>query len=335
MVAIAPLVKALRTYDADEWEIFISEWQKGVKGYKEVKRLGGGGDLGRDVIGLMDESACEGVWDNYQCKHYDHPLTVPEAAVEIGKIIYYSYTKKYAPPRKSYFVAPRGPNTELRDLLLNPSQLRQNIISFWDKRIARRINEGESHLFVGPLQTYIKAFNFSVFGYKTAEEILDDHRDTAYWTERFFGLLPPPKPAVVPDEIADVEEVYVRCILEVFEEEVGHSLASPAALGADPDRTSELQRHRERFYLAEAFTHHYRDQTTPGTVEEFAEEIFDAVEPALLAVPGPGRARLTRALEIAAQTAPGSILAARARVRVKQGVCHQLANTERLKWRAA
>lgn len=49
---LAPIVKLVRAYDATEWEIFISEWQKGLSGYTSVKRLGRSGDQGRDVIGL-------------------------------------------------------------------------------------------------------------------------------------------------------------------------------------------------------------------------------------------------------------------------------------------
>jgi len=335
VLAIAPLVKALRTYNADEWEIFISEWQKGLGQYAEVKRLGGGGDMGRDVIGLCTAAACEGTWDNFQCKHYDQPLTTPQAAVEIGKIIYYSYLRKFVAPRRSFFVAPRGPNTELRDLLLNPQKLRENIIEHWDQRIAKKINVGSDHALNGDLRDYVEVFDFGIFGYKTSEEILDDHRKTGFWAERFFGLLPEPKLAVTPVEIAPLEENYVRCLLDVFEEEASVALADAAALAQLPERAGELKRHREKFYLAEAFAHHFRDQTQPGTVEAFAEEIYDAIEPGLAGANGTGRFRLTGALQVAAQTSPASILAPRARVAVKQGVCHQLANGERVKWRVS
>src|SRR5271157_6397240 len=51
--------------------MFTREWQKGLDGYHSVKRLGGPGDHGRDVIGLCSPLGCEGVWDNYQCKNYE------------------------------------------------------------------------------------------------------------------------------------------------------------------------------------------------------------------------------------------------------------------------
>jgi hypothetical protein len=79
-VNLAPIVKLVRAYDAVEWEIFISKWQKGFKGHFEVKRLGGSGDLGRDVIGLCGPEGCQGIWDNFsasitrECFRYQTPV---------------------------------------------------------------------------------------------------------------------------------------------------------------------------------------------------------------------------------------------------------------------
>ena len=112
---LAPVIKAVRAFDPTEWEIFISEWQKGLRGYVEVKRLGGPGDHGRDVIGLCSASGCQGIWDNFQCKHYEAPLSTPKACEDAGKIIYHAFRNVFSPPRRYTFVAPRGPTTELRD----------------------------------------------------------------------------------------------------------------------------------------------------------------------------------------------------------------------------
>src|ERR1043166_3459802 len=133
---LAPIVKIVRAYDAAEWEIFISEWQKGLQGYASVKRLGGAGDHGRDVIGMCTTEGCEGIWDNYQCKHYEKMLATPTACEDAGKIIFHAFCDQFARPRRCVFVAPRGPTTELRDLLLNPSKFRAELIASWDVRVA-------------------------------------------------------------------------------------------------------------------------------------------------------------------------------------------------------
>jgi hypothetical protein len=102
---LAPIVKIVRAYDPMEWEVFISEWQKGLQGYSAVKRLGGAGDHGLDVIGLCGPMALQGVWDNFQCKHYETPLSTPKACEDAGKIIFHAFRKKFAPPRRCTFVA--------------------------------------------------------------------------------------------------------------------------------------------------------------------------------------------------------------------------------------
>jgi hypothetical protein len=145
-VNLAPIVKMVRAYDATEWEIFISEWQKGLQGYHAVKRLGGAGDHGRDVIGLCSPDACQGVWDNYQCKHYEGPLSAPRACEDAGKIIFHAFRGEFEPPRRCSFVAPRGPTTELRDFLLNPDKFKAEITATWNTRVAGRVREADREL---------------------------------------------------------------------------------------------------------------------------------------------------------------------------------------------
>jgi hypothetical protein len=329
---LAPIVKLVRAYDSVEWELFIWEWQKGLQGYVEVKRLGGAGDQGRDVIGLCGPDACQGVWDNFQCKHYETPLSTPQACEDAGKIIFHAFRREFAPPRKCIFVAPRGPTTELRDMLLNPHKFRKEVLETWGVRVAGRVVAGEVHSLKGKLATYAHDYDYTSFGYATLEQILDDHRKTAYWTSRFGGLLPPAPLGVAPQAIAAKETVYVAKLLDVYAEASGQVISAVDHLSAHPNWSEDLQRQRVRFYDAEAFVAHYRDQTEPGTVEDFADQIFDAIEPSLC-VPGSGRARLTAALTTAGQASPASVLAPQAKIRVKQGVCHQLANNDRVTWK--
>lgn len=328
---LAPVVKTIRAYDSTEWEIFISEWQKGLQGYKQVKRLGGPGDHGRDVIGLCDSQNCNGVWDNFQCKHYEVPLPTSKACVDAGKIIFHAFEEVFKPPRRCIFVAPRGPSTELRDLLLNPEKLKAEIIAKWDVRVAKNIVSGQHYSLKGDLQTFVEAYDFTTFGYATIDEVLDDHRKTAYWAARFDGLLPPAPIGVTPEEIAPQESNYVGKLLGVYSQHTGKQYTSTDELKVDQELSADLLKQRVRFFDAEAFIAHFRDQTTPGTVEDFAEQIHDAIEP-YLTVTTLAFEKLAATLTIASQTKVASVLEPRARVRVKQGVCHQLANADRIDW---
>jgi C-terminal domain 6 of the ABC-three component (ABC-3C) systems len=331
-VLLAPIVKLVRAYDAVEWEIFISEWRKGLQGYHSVKRLGGTGDLGRDVIGLCSSLGCEGIWDNFQCKHYEKALSVPRACEDAGKIIFHSFRKEFTPPRRCSFVAPKGPDTALRDMLLNPTKFRAEVIATWNTRVARKVIESEKHELTGGLAAYVAAYDFTSFTYATLDEILDDHRRTAYWAFRFGGQLPPPEQGKTPDAIAPEETVYVGKLLDVYSETTGAEIICVDDLTGHGQWREDLQKQRVRFYDAEAFMATYRDQTEPGTIESFADQILDAIDPALTPIRS-AHGRLSTALSIAGQTSPASVLAAQAKIRVKQGVCHQLANADRVTWK--
>jgi hypothetical protein len=326
----APIVKAVRAYNAEEWELFIREWVKGLNHYAKVEKLGGSGDLGRDVIGLCDSHACEGVWDNYQCKHYDQPLSVPQACEDAGKIIFHAYMKKFVPPRAYYFIAPRGVSTKLRDMLLNPSKFKDEVVSTWDTRVAKNVVAGEVHLLTGDLAKYIDEYDFTTFSFSSLPEILDEHKKTAYWAERFGGLLPPPPAGVTPIAIGANETVYVSKLLALYAEELGYTIVAED-IGAHPVWKDHFQKQRERFYSAEAFIAHYRDQTQPGTVESFQEQIHDAIEP-VMTIHTAATTRLSMALSAAASTSVASVLASQAKVGIKQGVCHQLANADLVSW---
>jgi hypothetical protein len=331
-VLLAPIIKLVRAYDSVEWEIFVDEWQKGLKDYHAVKRLGGPGDLGRDVIGLCSVEACQGVWDNYQCKHYETTLAVPTACEDAGKIIFHAFRGEFMPPRKCSFVAPRGPNTALIKMLLNPDKFRAEVIATWNVRVAPNVVAGEKHLLADRLAAYVDAYDFTSFTYATLEDILDDHRKTAYWSTRFGGELPPPNPGAAPNAIAAGETVYVGKLLDVYAEETGTPITGVGNLTAHAKWNNDLQKQRVRFYDAEAFMATYRDQTEPGTIESFADEIMDAIDPAM-SIATTAHGRLSTALMAAGQSSPGSVLAPQAKIRVKQGVCHQLANADRVTWK--
>lgn len=329
---LAPVIKAVRAYDASEWEIFVSEWRKGLEGYYEVKRLGGPGDLGRDVVGLVGPEGCEGEWDNFQCKHYERLLAPPQACEDAGKIIFHAFRKEFRPPRRCVFVAPLGPSTKLRDMLLNPSKFREEVIATWNTRVAARLVDGENHILEGDLEDFVRAYDYSTFRYATIEEILDIHRKTGYWASRFNGLLPPPPPGFTPSIIAASESVYVGQLFDVYSEITNVQIKCEGDLGGHQNCKDDLQKQRVRFYDAEAFSAHYRDQTEPGTVEDFAEQILDAIDPAISGeVTAQGR--MTSALTAAGTAIPASVLSPQAKIRVKQGVCHQLANVNRVYWK--
>jgi hypothetical protein len=74
-VATGPVIppqQKLLLYSDDQWEDFVQEWAHYClkPEYVKVWRFTGAGDRGIDVAGFVDAAELNGVWDNYQCKHY-------------------------------------------------------------------------------------------------------------------------------------------------------------------------------------------------------------------------------------------------------------------------
>ena len=124
--SITPL-KLLKIISETEFEEIIHEWVFGYlkKKYEKVCNLGGPGDKGRDVAAYYDYK--KNVWDNYQCKHYDHKLRPSDIWVEIGKLCYNCYSGNLTIPKKYFFISPLGVGSKVHDLLKQPEQLRKGL----------------------------------------------------------------------------------------------------------------------------------------------------------------------------------------------------------------
>src|SRR5689334_21644791 len=97
-VLLPPAV--LKTYTDRQWEDFVLEWMEGFDPpYVHFDRIGGAGDMGRDIVAYTGapNTACD--LDVYQCKHYGHALQPNEMWVEFGKLCVYTHRKKYRVPR--------------------------------------------------------------------------------------------------------------------------------------------------------------------------------------------------------------------------------------------
>ena len=68
---LIPAEQQILLFSAEDWEVFVHEWLTFHSGhYSKIARFSGAGDLGIDVAGLVDKNGLDGVWDNFQCKHY-------------------------------------------------------------------------------------------------------------------------------------------------------------------------------------------------------------------------------------------------------------------------
>ena len=331
-----PIPKASRVqiFSPDDWEGFTEEWASSLSSYAVVRRFAGSGDMGLDVVGFTADVGFSAPWDNYQCKRYDHPLRPADIHVEIGKIIYYSWLGEYTVPRRHYFVASRDIGTTAAKLLLDPKKLRESVRQAWEKQCRHQITKTADVTLADEFLAYFDEFEFSIFGSKSVLELIAQHATTKFHATRFGGGLPPrPAPHAPPSEPAAHESRYVRQLLDAYGDHLGKQVPHLAALALEQSLHKDFIRQRERFYSAEALRNFSRDTVPDGTFDALQEEVFQGVVDICESSHSTGLQRMKATVSQAAQvTSTSNPLAPATRIQDRQGICHQLANDDRLNW---
>lgn len=328
-----PLLR-IRVMTSGQWERFTLEWAHSLKeDYAKVEQRGGSGDRGRDVVAHVKEELGGG-WDNYQCKHYAHALAPSHAWVELGKVCYSAYTGAYSLPRRYYFVAPQYVGPGLSDLLDNPDRLKEGLLSNWDVYCKDGITSTKSIELDSPMRMFIEAMNFDIFQALPPLTMIEQHSRTRWHALRFGGGLPdrPPTP-LPPREIEPGEAIYVRALYDAYEERL------KVALGAIDELTDQVlldhfNRCRREFYSAESLRKFSRDSVDPGTFEALMDDVYSGIVDVLESQHPDALERVHKVVAQAkALTISMNALATRLRPTDMGGICHQLANEEKLKWR--
>lgn len=332
---IIPAQQHIFLFSPDEWEAFIEEWVQYQKTqYKLVTRLSGSKDMGVDVAACTDDDGFQGIWDNYQCKHYGGPLTPKTAITEIGKCIWHASEGRFAPPRRYYFMAPKDCGMGLKKLLLNADDLKEMLFEKWDAWCASSITSTRKITLDGVFLEYVDAFDFSIFTFKPTLDVIDEHRKTPYHAARFGGGLPDrPRVDPPPENPAEIESRYLQQLFEAYEEHKGQACPNESALSAWPEIVTHYHRQREVFYHAESLRNFARDNVPAGTFEELQDEVHAGVIEVETEDHHDAFIRLNAVIHAAAQlpmTANG--LVSVTKIQDKKGICHQLANEDRLTW---
>jgi hypothetical protein len=319
-------------YSPDEWEQFVHEWTYCLKSqYLDVRRLSGPGDHGLDVVGLVTGRGLLGEWDGYQCKHYDHALYPSDAYPEIAKLILGVAAGLFVLPRAYHFVAPRDVGPMLGLQFLNPEQLKSNFKT--------ALNSGKALDFLddvkkSTIRELLEGVDFSIFGVEPIESVMVRHRDSIYHIPRFGGQLDDRPPAPDPPSVLAPEETkYVEKLLMAYREKQNNPQMNLEEVSATPWYRDHLSRQRRDFYSAEALRSFARDKVPPATFEALQDDIYDAVVETEQSEHANGIARLKAVLDTAASVQlDQNALITVSRPRDKHGICHQLANDDRLNW---
>lgn len=331
---LTPL-KLIQTYSPQEWEAFIEEWTEGfAPPYVQVVRLGGAGDMGRDVIGHYEPPEIRPrPCDIYQCKHYDHPLAPTDAYLELGKLCVYTQRGDYPLPRRYRFVPPRGIGPKLYNLFNYPDRLKGQLITNWDQYVSKKVSDSDEFPLAGELKTYVEGFDFSIVSHVTPMEVLTQHQRTLHWHRR-FKIDPPVRPPLqpVPPAIQSNEQAYIRCLFLAYSDHIKR----PIAL-ADLDGLPQFLRHfsqaRGDFFSAEALSRFSRDNFAVGAFDAIKKHVHDGVIDITCIAHADGFACLIDVLkQAAALLMPASDLTPYVWPADKKGICHQLANDGTLSW---
>lgn len=329
-----PAIERIRLFSDKQWEEFVLEWAASLdKEYIRVERCGGAGDMGRDVIAMCKQPNVG--WDNYQCKHYPAPLQPIDIWVEFGKLVYYTRQGAYTYPRRYFFVAPQGAGTKLSNMLKNPARLRAEFLANWDKYCKGSITSKTDVVLDQALRTYIDSLDFSIFDYIPPLRLIEQHAVTRWHVARFGGGLPPRPPVAAPPvSPAAIEARYLRQLLDAYGEHLRQALASPADMPPGSLLREHLISSREEFYSAESLRSFSRDTLPPGEFEKLQDEVHAGIIDEVRSDHQDGYRRIlavvrtARALQITSHA-----LVSRLAVRDRGGICHQLANNDRVRWK--
>jgi hypothetical protein len=327
-----PPIERIRLFSSQEWEEFVLEWADSLRPlYDRVERCAGPGDMGRDVLGIR--SGSDG-WDNYQCKGYDHPLQPNEIWIELGKLVYFTYVGAYDYPQKYTFVAPQGAGTKLSRLLRDAERLKAQLLENWADHCAKEISTTLEVPLDDKLRGYIDSLDFGIFDAIPPLRLLDGHAGTRWHFARFGGGLPdrphPKRPPAIP---LPVEARYIRQLLDAYGEHLGRAVTDAADLEGLTVFDEHFHEARIEFYSAESLRAFSRDTLPPGEFEKLQDEIIGGVGDDLRTDHPDGYARVLAVVKTARLLQiTGHALVSRLAVRDKGGICHQLANDDKVKW---
>ena len=324
----------VRLFSPDQWERFVQEWVDSLRDeYELVQRCGGAGDMGRDVIATAKGGT--GVWDNFQCKHYKNALTPGDVWIELGKLAYYTLKGEYSYPRNYYFVAPQGVGPTLSNLLKRPHELRDGLLSNWNKACRTMITKTEVVECDAAMKAHIARLDFSIFRTRPLLHIIEAHANTRWYAARFGGGLPPRRePLTPPSTPTNNETVFVSELRRAYAEHLKQDVKDvDAGLATREDLREHFDDARIEFYSAEGLRTFSRDTLPPGEFERLQDEVHSAIKDDIRGEHADGYRRVVAVVKTA-RTLPltSHPLTTRIHNRDRGGICHQLANDGKVRW---
>lgn len=326
---LIPPTDMLKLFSASQWEDFVLEWADSLrKEYNRVERCGGAGDMGRDVIAFALAKEGSTVWDNYQCKHYDHALRPSDIWLELRKLVYYTYSGEFSYPRNYFFVAPQGAGTTLANLFRKPEKLREGLFQNWENYCTQGITRTKRIPLDDAITGYINSLDLGIIGYIPPLRIIEQHAKTRYYVSRFGGGLPDRPDAPPPPDKPVAEELgYISKLMEAYGDHLKRDVNVLADISNDMDLREHYVDSRVQFYSAESLRSFSRDYLPPGEFQKLQDEVHEAIKDDIRDDHPSGYKRLLAVVKTARFVQlTAHALVSKLTLRDRGGICHQLAN---------
>lgn len=321
------------TLTPDQYEILALNWADFTlrSKYKDVSRWGSSGDKGRDVVGLFaDDSG----WDNYQCKRMVASVSPSVFILEVAKVVYWTSVSEYTAPLSSAILAPKGAGTTVRQLCQETDRIRPYLLEKWDEQCASRITTGSIPMDV-ELRAYVDEFDFSIFSVIDGDRIVREMRHAPLFPYFFGGgLAGLPEPEQPPEQIGDHELGYIKKLVDAYHDDCDDDIASPEDAMKHQGYGPHLVRSRRSFYCAESLEKFARDRLPAGTTfRDMQDEVLEGVVDVAAGRYASGYERVRgvtqEAIRMQLSKHPIEPMMGPA---YRKGVCHQLANEDKLTW---
>lgn len=329
-----PPLKRLSLMDDEEFEEIVLEWAYFYlkDKYNDVKRLGGAGDMGRDIIGYYEDGSA----DIYQCKHYQNQLNPSQFWVEFGKLCYYTYKAKFSIPKNYFIVTSKGIGPALTNLIENPDTIANKLIDNWQQHCKTKITKESIIELDEDFKSYIKNFDFSIVKEVSQTKLLDEYSETKWFKYRFGGGLPKRAPLDnIPEEIEENEETmtYINQLVEVYMEKTSGNISSVNDIEKNERLKQHFHRQRVSFHSSQALRRFTRDELIDESAyEQTKEEIFNSVIDMIEEDYKDGYTRLTTAMNYIRTVQIDIYPLGFINPVDKCGTCHVLVNEERFRW---
>jgi hypothetical protein len=334
-----PAIDRLKIISPSEYEECIAEWcvEYLDSKYETVKRRGGSGDQGQDINAFYKFPSS---YDQYQCKHYNAPLSPSDIWLELGKLCYYIYIKKFTKPQTYYFVSPMGVGQKLTGLIAKPNLFANLLLDNWNKYCSQEISKNEIINLDDDLRSFILNFDFSIIRELSPFDFIEQFKQTRYFVVRFGGGLVKFRDddIEVPIDIHTNEIVYITELLKAYSDFKQHLISTTEDLQINfPELYEHLIRQRRKFHSAEALQRFVRDSIPGESIySRLQKDFYDGLYEIVCAEYKNGYERLQEVLKEAARIQISNIISRKENFKFsiddRGGICHQLVNEGKIKW---